>query len=130
MKTLVLIIFLVASARAQVASATLSGRVMDQSGAVIGGATITAAQPATGFSRATTTDPHGNYSFDQLAPGAYTITARKPGFRDYEAAGLTVELNQNARHEILLSLGGEQERITVAAAVSPVNTDNAAVGYR
>ena len=130
MKTLILIICIGASARAQVASATLFGTVVDQSGAVVGGASVTAAQPATGFSRATTTDPHGNYSFDQLAPGTYTIAAAKPGFRDYEAAGLTLELNQNARHEIRLAVGGEQERITVAATVSPLNTDNAAVGYR
>jgi protocatechuate 3,4-dioxygenase beta subunit len=58
-----------------VASVTLSGTVVDQSGAVLDGASVTAAQPATGFSRAATTDARGNYSFDQLAPGTYTITA-------------------------------------------------------
>ncbi|HLK51614.1 MAG TPA: TonB-dependent receptor [Bryobacteraceae bacterium] len=130
MKILVLIFCLAAASYAQVASATLSGTVMDQSGAVVNGASVTAAQPATGFSRAVTTDARGNYSFDQLAPGAYAITARKPGFRDYEASGLILELNQNARQDIRLSVGGEQERITVTAAVSPLNTDNASIGYR
>ena len=130
MKTLALFLFLIAAAEAQVASATLSGTVVDQSGAVVGGASVTAAQPETGFSRAITTDAHGDYAFDELAPGAYTITARKPGFRDYEASGVTLELNQNARHDIHLIVGGEQERITVTGAVSPVNTDNASIGYR
>src|SRR5579871_1691041 len=130
MKTLALIICLVAAARAQVASATLSGTVVDASGGVVGGVSVTAAQPTTGFSRATSTDARGNYAFDQLAPGTYSITARKPGFRDYEAGGLTLEVNQNARHDIQLIVGGEQERLTVTGAVSPVNTDNASIGYR
>jgi hypothetical protein len=45
-----------APAQAQVASATLAGSVIDPSGAAISGAVVTAAQPATGFSRVTPTD--------------------------------------------------------------------------
>jgi outer membrane receptor protein involved in Fe transport len=124
-----LILLLAWSARAQVASATLAGAVTDSSGAAISGAAVTASQPATGFSRVATTDAYGNYSFDQLAPGRYAIAAHKKGFRDYEANGLVLELNQNARHDIRLAVGSEQERITVEAAVSPVNTENASEGY-
>jgi outer membrane receptor protein involved in Fe transport len=116
--------------RAQVASATLSGTVTDPSSAAISGAAVTATQAATGFSRVTLTDARGSYSFDQLVPGTYTIAARKAGFREYEGESLALELNQNGRHDIRLEIGAEQERITVEAAVSPVNTENASVGYR
>lgn len=119
-----------AAAYAQVAAGTLSGTVRDETAAVVVGASITAAQPANNFSRAVTTDARGNYVFDQLPPGIYTITAAKSGFRDYQATDVSIELNQKARHEIRLSVGTARERITVTAAVSPVNTDDASVGYR
>ena len=119
-----------AAAYAQVASGTLSGTVRDETATVVVGASITAAQLANNFSRAVTTDSRGNYVFDQLPPGIYTITAAKSGFRDYQATDVSIELNQKARHEIRLSVGTARERITVTAAVSPVNTDDASVGYR
>ena len=112
------------------ASATLAGTVVDESSAVVGGASIVAAQPATGFSRATVSDPRGDYLFDQLPPGTYTITARKPGFRVYEASQVALEVNQKARHDIRLAVGAGQETITVEAAVSPVDSGGASVGYR
>ena len=102
-----LILSVAGLARAQVASATLSGTVTDPSSAVISAAAVTVTQPATGFSRTTVTDAHGSYSFDQLAPGRYTISARKPGFREYEGESLNLELNQNGRHDIRLQIGGE-----------------------
>ncbi|MBZ5625222.1 MAG: TonB-dependent receptor [Acidobacteriia bacterium] len=125
-----LLLLIAGVAHAQVASATLAGTVVDQSSAVVAGATITASQPTTGFSRTTVSDAHGNYVFDQLTPGTYTILAQKPGFRDYQAEGVVMELSQKARQEIRLTLGPSQERITVAASVSPVDTDDATVGYR
>ena len=99
--------------RAQVASATLSGTVTDPSSAAISGAAVTATQAATGFSRTTATDAKGSYSFDQLAPGTYTIAARKPGFREYEGESLALErllrdrpsygTEVDARHERTIS---------------------------
>jgi hypothetical protein len=75
------------------------------------------------------TDSRGGYSFEQLAPGVYTISARKTGFREYEAEGLALELNESARHDIQMAVGAGQERITVEASVSAVNTANGAIGY-
>ena len=130
MKTALLVLLIVGAAHAQVASATLTGTITDQSAAVAAGVTVTASQSATGFSRSTVSDARGNYSFEELAPGAYTITAKKAGFRDYEADGVALEVNQKARNDIRLSLGIGQERITVTASVSPVQTEDAGLGYR
>jgi outer membrane receptor protein involved in Fe transport len=116
--------------RAQVASATLAGTVVDQSSALIPGVTITTAQVDTGFSRATVTNAEGNYFFDRLAPGSYTVTARKQGLNVAEATGVVLEVNQKARQDFTLAVGTGLERITVAAAVSPVDTEDASVGYR
>src|SRR5205823_4343171 len=85
---------------------------------------------ATAFTRTVLSDAHGNYVFDRLPTGAFTITAAKSGFRDYEATGVVLEVNQKGRHDIRLALGAAQDRITVSAAVSPVDTEDAAIGYR
>jgi hypothetical protein len=130
MKSFIGILLFAARAQAQVASGTLSGTVTDPSSGVVAGVQVTASQPANGWTRATITDAHGNYVFDPLTPGVYTITAHKAGFRDYEATGVTIELNQRARHEIRLELGSAQDRVTVSGEVSPVDTDSATVGYR
>ena len=126
---LALLTFLAAAAHAQVASSSLAGTVRDQSSAVVAGAVVTAAQTATGFVRSTTTDAHGDYVFDQLAPGVYTLTAVKQGFREYQASSVAIELAQGARHDVRLTVGASQDRLTVTAVVSPVDTEGASVGY-
>ncbi len=130
MKALIVFLCVAGAARAQVASASLSGSVTDASAGVVAGASITVAQRATGFTYSTVSDSRGMYVFDSLPPGSYSITARKNGFSDYQADGVALELNQHGRHDIRLAVGREQERITVTAAVSPVNTEDAALGYR
>jgi outer membrane receptor protein involved in Fe transport len=117
-------------AGAQVASGILSGTVSDPSSAAVSGASVTATQAGTGLVRSTVTDARGVYVFDPIPAGAYAIAAQKAGFRNYEASGVTVELNQSARHDVRLVLGEAQDRVTVSAAVSPLDTDSAAVGYR
>jgi hypothetical protein len=57
---------------------TISGTVQDQSGAVIAGANVKAQNPATSFSRETTSATNGFYRFDQLPVGTYTISVGQP----------------------------------------------------
>lgn len=129
MKLAIFMFFAAIAAHAQVASSSLAGTVRDQSSAVVGGAVVTAAQTATGFVRSTTTDAHGDYVFDQLAPGVYTLTAAKPGFRDYQASDVAIKLAQGARHDVRLTVGASQDTLTVTASVSPVDTEGASEGY-
>src|SRR6202521_3990929 len=65
---------------AQVAGATLSGTVTDQSGGVVPKAGISIRNIATGVTRNSTTDPAGFYSAPNLLPGTYEVTASAPGF--------------------------------------------------
>jgi hypothetical protein len=116
--------------QAQVASATLSGSITDPSSGVVNGAVITIVQTGTGFSRSALSDARGNYVFDQLAPGNYKLTAEKSGFNRYERDRVVIELNQKSRYDIQLTLGAGHEDITVGATVSPLNTEDASLGYR
>ena len=117
-------------AYAQVASATLLGEVRDESGALSPAVTITARQNATGFVRTSVTNAQGAYRIDELTPGQYTVTAEKSGFRMLESKDVALEVNQKARLDMVLQLGGARDSVTVEAQVSPVQSDDATVGYR
>ena len=66
----------------QAGTATLRGRVLDQNGAVIPGATVTATQKATGAKRETMTNDEGNFVLSNLAPGEYDLKIQAKGFAD------------------------------------------------
>lgn len=68
------------SAQAQT-TAMLQGRVVDSSGAVLPGATITVRNPAIGFQLSIRTDPAGRYDVAALPSGPCTVRAEAPGFR-------------------------------------------------
>src|SRR5258708_29549556 len=57
------------------ANASIQGVVTDKSQALVGGATVTATNNATGATRSTTTSATGEYRLDSLAAGFYTIKA-------------------------------------------------------
>ena len=59
---------------------TLTGRVLDQNGAVIPGATIEAMLVSTSATRTTVTDDEGRYRIIQLEPGVYNLRVSFAGF--------------------------------------------------
>jgi len=129
MKTAFLLLFWAAAAGAQVGAARLAGTVTDTTG-VIAGAQVEVSQEGTGFSRTAVTGKSGEYVLEQLPPGTYTIVASRPGYRTYQVDGIALAVNQTGRQDIRLDPGAAQERITVTARVSPVETEGAAAGYR
>src|SRR4051794_14810055 len=96
-------------ALAQVTTATILGTVRDLSGAAIPGASVTITQENTGYSRAVVSAEDGTYLAPLLPVGAYSVTVERPGFARYTQRGITLELNQNARVDANLTVGGVQE---------------------
>jgi hypothetical protein len=68
---------------------TISGRIMDQNGAVIPGAEVQATLVKTRLKRTTTTDAAGRYRLIQLEPGIYVIRISFPGFAAQELTNIT-----------------------------------------
>src|SRR3979409_763935 len=62
------------------ATASISGRVVDQAGAVLPGATVTVTNTATGAARDTISNGEGLYSIPALNPGTYNVRAELAGF--------------------------------------------------
>ena len=96
------------------ATATIVGTVTDSSGAVVE-ANVTATNKATGANRATIAGSTGDFRFDQVAPGAYTVKVTKNGYATYEQ-NLEVLVGQTATVTAFLKVGQANELVEVSAA--------------
>lgn len=86
---------------AQTQTATLSGKVTDQTGAVIPQATVTVTRPG-GKQSTVTTDQEGAFEIHALAPGTYNVSAGAKGFATLQKSG--VELTAGQRQSLVLAL--------------------------
>src|SRR5260370_27641047 len=67
-------------ALAQTNTTSLTGDVQDATGAAITGGTVVLTNPATGLTKTTQSGEAGQFSFNQIPPGQYTVTIKSPGF--------------------------------------------------
>lgn len=117
-----------AVAHAQEVTASIVGRVLDSTGAVIPGVKITVTNVSTNQTRTVTSEPTGNFLAPLLRPGRYTLTAAMTGFRTYEQHGIDREIGQRASVEITLQIGQTEETIQVTGELATINTENSTVG--
>ena len=114
-------ILLVIPVSAQKITGDIDGNVTDPSGAAVVGATITAKNDDTGYTRSTTTNQNGGYRVVELPPGRYTLTVEAQGFStqtrhaDVSAAVVT-------HADFGLKVGGAGETITVEDVAPLVET--------
>src|SRR5215813_8775288 len=102
-------------------SAVLSGRVTDQSGAVVPGASITATSQENGLTRTAITNQSGIYELLALPVGHYQVNARKAGFAEEVRTGLVLVIGQNAIVDFSLKVGQVAEQVKVEADAVLVN---------
>jgi len=107
---------------------TISGTVQDQSGAVVAGANVKAQNPATSFSRETTSATNGFYRFDQLPVGTYTISVEAAGFKKSVTQAVALSVNDSLTLDLKLEVGQVSEVVTVSEAPSAVNTETSVLG--
>lgn len=102
------------AADAQVTTGTLTGRVLDPSGAAIPSVTVVLSDPAHGFQREALSGVDGLYLFTQLAPNAYTIQTKAPKFSPLSRTQVAITPGQTRREDLRLELAGAQTAIEVA----------------
>src|ERR1041385_5438615 len=81
---------------------TISGKVADQNGAVIPGATVTATLAAPKVDRTVVTDDNGNYKLIQLPPGIYNLKVSFTGFAAEEKKDLVTISAQNVQLDFVM----------------------------
>ncbi len=94
---------------------TISGVVMDSSGAVVPGASVRVTNVNTNIVALLTTNGAGVYSATSLNPGLYNVQAEAAGFKTAAVNNITLEVNTNPKVDLTLSVGQSSESIEVTA---------------
>jgi hypothetical protein len=92
------------------------------------GATVTAQDLATGFTRTTNSTSIGQYLFPSLPVGTYQITVSMAGYKTYVQKGIVLSVDQAVTQNVQLKVGVVSEQMVVTANSSLVTTDSATVG--
>lgn len=74
-------------AAAQSTTGRISGTVLDSSGALLPGVTVTVTEARTGYTQSAVTDERGAYVIVSLPIGNYTVTSELPGFKKEVKSG-------------------------------------------
>jgi hypothetical protein len=106
----------------------ISGTVQDQSGAVVAGAVVKAQNPATNYSKETTSAENGFYRLDQLPVGTYTISTEAAGFKKTVTNEVALSVNDSLTLDVKLEIGQVSETVTVSEAPAAVNTETSVMG--
>ncbi len=95
---------------------TVSGTVLDATGAAVVGAKVMALEVDTRHETAVTTDSAGNYVFISLPSGHYNVKVTAPGFQTFEATNITLKANQPFSVIAKLRVGATSSTVQVSAA--------------
>ncbi|MEO6964478.1 MAG: carboxypeptidase regulatory-like domain-containing protein [Acidobacteriaceae bacterium] len=114
------------AAQQTVTTASLAGRVLDPSGAVVAHATVSALQTSTNQPYSTTTDNQGRFRFPFLPVGQYRITTHETGF---EEASQQVQLTVGAAFNLTLQFSLSQTTTSVHVKERPavIETDSSQI---
>ena len=113
----------VSSLPSATAGSALSGTITDPSGAVIPGATVTAANSGATLVRSVQTDGRGQFRIDNIAPGSYRLEAQAPGFQK-QSSPIEVAASQQTSADVTLQVGAASQTVDVQASPSSIATES------
>src|SRR5918992_2056733 len=114
-------------ALAQSATGEIQGTIVDQSGAVLPGVTVSIVNTATGATREVVSDADGLFTVPGLPVGPYEVTASLQGFATQRQPGVRVQVGQTITLRMQLEVAAVAETITVAGTPPVVETTRSEV---
>jgi hypothetical protein len=111
--------------QAQLFTGSIKGVVRDTTQSAVPGATVTVRNTATSDTRTALTSSDGLYSISPLNPGDYEVRVSHDGFQTYEHSNISLDSSQALELNIELTVGSVSQQVTVTAAVSLLNTEDA-----
>ena len=124
----VISVLLAVPAIAQQTAGNINGRVLDEQGAAVPGATVTATETATGFSRTVVSDATGNFKLMSLPVGTYDVRAELQGFQPLMTKGIIVNVSVTVTIDLKLSVAKLTEDVTVTGQTPLIETTSSSVG--
>jgi hypothetical protein len=125
---LVLLVLVATTAAAQQGTTELRGRIADQQGAVLPGATVVVRNQETGMVRETMSGADGTFIASGLVPGSYQVSAELQGFKRVDRRDLRLEVGKTSTIDIELSVGSMQETVTVTSESPLVDVTSKELG--
>src|SRR3954466_773087 len=117
----------VTTAAAQQTTGTIAGRVLDEQKAAVPGATVTAKNSSTGFSRNEVSDSEGLYRITGLPVGTYNLSIEMSGFQS-QSRSVQVDVSETRTADFDIAVARVSENVTVTAQAALVDTTSSAVG--
>jgi outer membrane receptor protein involved in Fe transport len=125
---LVLVLAVARVGVAQQTTGTIAGRVLDDQGSAVPGATVTASNAETGFRRSAVSDGEGLYRLAAIPIGTYDVRVELQGFSTEDRKGIIVNVAQTVDIDFSLKVAGVAENVTVTGDSPIIQTTNSAVG--
>ena len=110
---LILTFWVVSPALGQTGTATLSGTVTDQNGAVVPGVNIVVVNIGQAFRRSATTNSEGTFVVTSLPPSTYILRAERQGFGTYETTDIVLNVNDQKVLMITLKIGDISQTVLI-----------------
>jgi Carboxypeptidase regulatory-like domain/TonB-dependent Receptor Plug Domain/TonB dependent receptor len=125
--TILCFLFPVNTLQAQVNTGSLSGLVLDPSGAAIAGTELTVNSAETGYTRTSKSAADGAYSLPDLPIGVYTLSAKASSFSRVQQQ-VTIGVGERARLDVRLTVGTADQTVEVNAIAAELQRDDASIG--
>jgi len=106
----------------------VKGRITDSTGAVLPGATIILQNVETGVAQTATANDSGDYNFQSLIPGIYSLTIEMQGFKKLQRTNLNVDVNGTNEQDVTMELGSTSETVNVQEDIQQLSTTSASIG--
>ena len=113
---------------AQESRGSIRGRILDTTGAVVPGVTVTARNEATNVAIPTSTNAEGTYSLLFLVPGNYTVTASAQGFKTTQRPNIELRIHDDIQVDLVLTVGEVTEKMEVSADTPLLEVASANIG--
>ena len=118
----------VISTHAQSYYGALRGNVVDQGGGVVSNAKVTLSDQGTGEQRSILSTSAGEFTFNEVVPGTYTVSAESPGFKKFEQKNVLIGTQQEVSLSVRLEVGQVTESVQVNEQVPLLESADASQG--
>jgi hypothetical protein len=116
-----------AAGQSGLGSGRVEGTVLDESGATVAAATVTARSDATGVATVQSSDSSGHFLFPYLTPGTYHVTVEKSGFKFTQLDTVVVAVGTTISLRPQLAVGSTDTKVVVTADLPLVDTTQTSI---
>ena len=124
----VLLLVVASPSFGQSATAEINGNVVDQSGAILPGATVTITSETTGLVRTADSSDAGRFALPGVQPGVYTVKVELSGFQTQTRTGVRVQVGQAVTLNLTLPIGTLTDQVTVTGEAPLIEVTQTTLG--